>query len=61
MLTGTPDIASDDEPLPFVIFFSNGSGTDIDETDSQKDTASKGKVDTNVMDSKAHTASEGEV
>jgi len=34
VLTGTLDIPTDDEPQPFVIFVSNGSGTEIDETDS---------------------------
>ena len=32
VLTGTLDIATDDEPQPFVIFVSNGSRTDTDET-----------------------------
>ena len=32
MLTGTLDIAIVDEPQPFVIFVSNGSGTETDET-----------------------------
>ena len=30
MLTGTLDIVTDDEPQPFVIFISNGSGTETD-------------------------------
>ena len=34
VLTGTLDIAPDDEPQPFVTFVSNGSGTDNDETGS---------------------------
>ena len=32
VLTGTLDIAPDDKPQPVVIFVSNGSGTDNDET-----------------------------
>ena len=34
VLTGTLDIAPNDKPQPFVIFFSNGSGTDTVETNS---------------------------
>jgi len=34
LLTGTVDIAPNEEPQPFVIFVSNGSGTETDETDS---------------------------
>ena len=51
------DIATDDEPQPFVIFVSNGSGTDADETDSETDTASEEKVDSDAIDSKTDTAS----
>ena len=32
VLTCTLDIATDDEPQPFVIFVSNSSGTETDET-----------------------------
>ena len=32
VLTGTLNIATDNEPQPFVIFVSNGSGSDNDET-----------------------------
>ena len=38
------DIAPDDEPQPFVVIVSNGSKTDADETDSETDTTSEGKV-----------------
>jgi len=33
VLTDTLNITTDDEPQPFVIFVSNGSGTETDETD----------------------------
>ena len=52
MPEGTLDIATDDEPQPFVIFVSNDSGTETDETISYTDTASKGKVDSDGIDSK---------
>ena len=61
VLTGTLNIPTDDEPQPFVIFVSNGSGTDTDETDSETDIASEGKVDSDVIDLKTDTASEGKV
>ena len=61
MLTGTLDIATDDEPQPFLIFVSNGSGTETDDTVSYTDTATEWKVDNDVIDSKTDTASEGEV
>ena len=32
VLTGTLEIATDNEPQPFVIFVSNGPGTETDET-----------------------------
>ena len=44
-----------------VQFVSNGSGMYTDETDSETDTASEGKVDSYAIDSKTGTASEGEV
>ena len=44
-----------------IIVVSNSSGTETDETISYTDTASKGKVDSDVIDSKTDTASEGEV
>ena len=52
VFTGILDIATDDEPQPFVIFVSNGSG---------RETASEGKVDSDAIDSKINTASEAEV
>ena len=61
MLTWTLDIVTDDEPQPFVIFVSNGPGTDTDKTDSETDIASEGKVDSDVIDLKTDTASEGKV
>ena len=61
MLTGTLNISTDNKPQPFVIFVSNGSGTETDETYSETDIASEGKVDSDVIDSKTDTASEGEV
>ena len=61
MLTDTLDIATDDEPQPFLIFVSNGSGTETDDTVSYTDTATEWKVDNDVIDSKTDTASEGEV
>ena len=61
LLTGTVDIAPNEEPQPFVIFVSNGPGTDTDKTDSETDIASEGKVDSDVIDLKTDTASEGKV
>jgi len=61
VLTWTLDIVTDDEPQPFVIFVSNGPGTDTDKTDSETDIASEGKVDSDVIDLKTDTASEGKV
>ena len=51
------DIATGDEPQPFVIFVSNGYVTDADETDSETDTAIQEKVDGDAIDSKTDTAS----
>ena len=59
MLTDTLDIAPNDEPQPFVICVSNSSGTETDETILYTDTASK--VDSDVIDSKTDTATEGEI
>ena len=61
MLTDPLDIATEDEPQPFVVFVSNGSGTETDETCSQTDTASEAKVNSDIIDSKTDTASEGKV
>ena len=61
MLTDTLNIATDSKPQPFVVFVSNGSGTETDKTCSQTDTASEAKVDSDIIDSKTDTASEGKV
>ena len=61
MLTDTLDIATDDEPQPFVVCVSNSSGTETDETILYTDTASEGKIDSDIIDSKTDTATEGEV
>ena len=51
------NIATDNEPQPVVIFVSNGSGTETDETVS----VSEGKEDSDIIDSKTDTVSEGDV
>ena len=44
-----------------IIFVSNGSGTETDETDSYTDATNEGKQDSDVMNSKTDTANECEV
>ena len=61
MLTWTLNIPTDDKPQPFVTVVSNGPGTDTDETDSETDTVTEGKVDSDVIDLKTDTASDGDV